>query len=103
MRHKAFHVVNVHKSLGIVSDLILSQMGDKLRKRVHLYSHFDEFKAIEKKHLPKEYGGIVPMKEMIGKCTGVVFPGHFIINICLINRTIKERTSRKARFLPTLL
>lgn len=67
MRHKAFHMLNVHKSLGLVSDLILSQMGEKLKKRTHLYSSFDDFKAIERKHLPKEYGGEKPMKIMIGK------------------------------------
>lgn len=41
-------------------------MGEKLKKRANLYSNFDEFKAIDKKHLPKEYGGKVPMREMIG-------------------------------------
>lgn len=66
LRHKAFHIVNVHGSLGLVSDVILNSMGEKLKKRTHLYSNFDQFKAIDKKSLPKEYGGEVPMKEMIG-------------------------------------
>lgn len=66
LRHKAFHIVNVHKSLSLVSDFILSHLGEKLRKRAHLYSSFEDFKAVEKKHLPKEYGGEVPMREMIG-------------------------------------
>ena len=48
-------------------------MGEKLKKRTRLYSSFDEFKAVDKKHcidpatLPKEYGGVVPMREMIGE------------------------------------
>jgi hypothetical protein len=67
MRHKAFHIVNVHKSLNLISDFILSHMGDKLRKRTHLYTCFDEFKAVDRKNLPKEYGGTVPMKKMIGE------------------------------------
>jgi hypothetical protein len=50
-------------------------MGEKLKKRTRLYSSFDEFRAVDKKHgidpaiLPKEYGGTVPMREMIGKMT----------------------------------
>lgn len=66
MRHKGFHVVNVHKSLSFISDFILSQMNEKLRKRTQLYSSFKEFKEIDKKFLPKEYGGKVPMSDMIG-------------------------------------
>lgn len=42
-------------------------MGEKLKKRVRIYSSFDQFDAIEKKHLPKEFGGVVPMKDMIGE------------------------------------
>lgn len=67
MRHKGFHVINVHKSLGLISDFILGHMNEKLRKRTQLYSSFKEFKAIDKKFLPKEYGGKIPMSEMIGK------------------------------------
>lgn len=57
----------MHKSLTFVSEFILSHMGDKLKKRAHLYGNFEEFKAVDKKKLPKEYGGTVPLKEMIGK------------------------------------
>jgi hypothetical protein len=73
LRHKGFHVVNVHKSLSLISDFILNQMGEKLKKRTRLYSSFEEFRAVENKHcidpsiLPKEYGGKVPMREMIGE------------------------------------
>lgn len=70
MRHKAFHIVNVHKSMGIVSDYILKHLGDKLKSRVHLYTSFDDFKAIDKANLPKEYGGTVPLRDMIGKKEG---------------------------------
>lgn len=78
LRHKGFHIVNVHKSLSFINDFILSQMGEKLKSRTRLYSSFDEFRAV-KKHcidpatLPKEYGGTVPMSEMIGKSHKKVF------------------------------
>lgn len=49
-------------------------MGEKLKKRTHLYSSFDEFKAIDKKFLPKEYGGKVPMRDMIGNCGALTQP-----------------------------
>jgi hypothetical protein len=41
-------------------------MSEKLKKRTHFYSKFEEFKAVERSKLPKEYGGTTPMKEMIG-------------------------------------
>lgn len=41
-------------------------MPEKLRERVKFYSNFDEIDVIEKKYLPKEYGGKVPLKEMTG-------------------------------------
>ncbi|KAL7023802.1 hypothetical protein ACKWTF_012790 [Chironomus riparius] len=67
MRHKAFHIVNVHRSINFISDAILSRMGEKLKKRVHFYSSFNEFKAIDRSMLPKEYEGTVSMSKMIGK------------------------------------
>lgn len=41
-------------------------ISEKIRKRVRLYTAVDDVE-IDKKLLPKEYGGIMPMKEMIGK------------------------------------
>lgn len=64
-RHKSFHIVNVHPSLQFIANFALKHMPDKLRERVKFYSSFDELKDIEKDHLPQEYGGKVPMKEMI--------------------------------------
>jgi hypothetical protein len=65
MRHKGFHIVGVHKSLSFISDFILKQMNEKLRRRTRLYSNFKDFKEIDKKFLPKEYGGKIPMSDMI--------------------------------------
>lgn len=41
-------------------------MPEKLRERVKFYTKFEEVDVIETKHLPKECGGNVPIKEMIG-------------------------------------
>jgi hypothetical protein len=67
LRHKAFHIINVHRTLSLVQEIIFSHLTDKLKKRAHLYSGFKDFKAIDPKHLPKEYGGTVPIKELSGK------------------------------------
>lgn len=42
-------------------------MSEKLKKRTQFYSSFDEFNYVEKSKLPKEYGGKIPMREMIGE------------------------------------
>lgn len=68
-RHKGFHCVNVHPSLQFLANFGMKHMPDKLRERVKFYSSFDEVDVVEKKDLPKEYGGTMPIKEMIGNLT----------------------------------
>lgn len=65
MRHKGFHSLNVSPSLKWVSDLFLSHMSEKLQNRFHLYSKIEDFKLIDRKILPLEYGGTVPIKDMV--------------------------------------
>jgi hypothetical protein len=65
-RHKGFHIVNVHASVKFIANFALSHMPNKLRDRVKFYATFDEIDVIEKKNLPKEYGGDVDLKEMTG-------------------------------------
>ena len=67
MRHKEIHGINVHASLKYVLDFGLAIMSKKLRARVQLYSKFKEMKDVDKDLLPLEYGGTIPMKDMIGK------------------------------------
>lgn len=67
MRHKEFHGINIHASLKYVLDFGLGLMSEKLRSRVKVYSKFKEMKNIDKDLLPLEYGGNIPMKDMIGK------------------------------------
>ena len=71
MRHKEVHAINVHPSLKFALDFGLSLVSEKIRNRVKIYTSFDD--AVNNKMdttlLPKEYGGSMPMKEMIGGWT----------------------------------
>lgn len=42
-------------------------MKEKNRKKVAFHSSVDEFDFIDKKYLPEEYGGDVPMEKFIGE------------------------------------
>lgn len=67
MRHKEVHGINSHPSLKFALDFGLSLISEKIRSRVKLYTSLED--AINSKMdvsmLPKEYGGTIPMKEMI--------------------------------------
>lgn len=66
MRHKEIHGLKVHTSLKFAVDFALSQMSDKMRKRVMLHRKAEDVSSVvNKKLLPLEYGGEVPMSEMI--------------------------------------
>ncbi|XP_013184856.1 alpha-tocopherol transfer protein-like [Amyelois transitella] len=64
MRHKEIYGVNVHPTIKFALDFGMALISDKIRKRVRLYSAAEDVE-IEKRLLPKEYGGVMPMKEMI--------------------------------------
>ncbi|KAK0180860.1 hypothetical protein PV327_003197 [Microctonus hyperodae] len=67
MRHKEVHAINTHSSLKFALDFGMSLISEKIKKRVKIYTSLED--AIEQKMdtsmLPKEYGGTMPMKEMI--------------------------------------
>lgn len=65
MRHKEFHVTLIHPSMKFVLDYCLSLMSSKLRKRVHFHTKLDDQNSVDRNLLPKEYGGTIPMSEMI--------------------------------------
>lgn len=66
MRHKEIHGLRVHASIKYIVDFALSQMSEKMRKRVSLHKKVEDFSSvIDKNLLPKEYGGKIPMSEMI--------------------------------------
>lgn len=68
MRHKEVHGINAHPSLKFALDFGMSLISEKIRSRVKVYTSLED--AINHKMdvsmLPKEYGGTIPMKEMIG-------------------------------------
>ncbi|XP_017887877.1 alpha-tocopherol transfer protein-like [Ceratina calcarata] len=67
MRHKEVNAINTHPSLKFALDFGMSLISDKIKKRVKIYTSLED--AINHKMdtslLPKEYGGTIPMKEMI--------------------------------------
>ncbi|KAF6202283.1 hypothetical protein GE061_004681 [Apolygus lucorum] len=66
MRHKEVHAVNVPASLKYVLDWGMTLVSDKIKKRVKIYTSIEEAaKTVDVSMLPKEYGGTVPMSEMI--------------------------------------
>ena len=72
MRHKEVHAINVHPSMKFALDFGMSLISDKIKKRVRIYTNLEEAIVcgyLEKDVLPKEYGGEVPMAEMIGNNT----------------------------------
>lgn len=64
---RRFHVVNVPSALSFITNIALKNAPEKIRKRVKFYSSFDHLTIIDKKSLPKEYGGTIPMAEMASK------------------------------------
>uniref|UniRef100_A0A8D8YZN3 Alpha-tocopherol transfer protein-like n=1 Tax=Cacopsylla melanoneura TaxID=428564 RepID=A0A8D8YZN3_9HEMI len=66
MRHKEVHIINCHASVKYALEFGFSLVSEKIRNRIKLYSSIDEaHKHIDKSILPKEYGGEMPMAEMI--------------------------------------
>lgn len=68
MRHKEVHVINAHPSVKFALDFGLSLISEKIKKRVKIYTNLDEAincGEIEVDVLPEEYGGVMPMSEMI--------------------------------------
>ncbi|EFN63565.1 Alpha-tocopherol transfer protein-like [Camponotus floridanus] len=67
MRHKEVHGINSHPSLKFALDFGLSLISDKIKNRIKIYTSLED--AINNKldvsMMPKEYGGTIPMKEMI--------------------------------------
>lgn len=102
MRHKEVHAINTHPSLKFALDFGMSLISEKIKKRVRIYTSLEE--AINHKMdtsmLPKEYGGTMPMKEMIGEYKNVLLPTYEIdhlsaeIIILRSRRTVEERVTR---------
>ncbi|XP_065340972.1 clavesin-2 [Cloeon dipterum] len=66
MRHKEMHFLNLPAPVRLVYDLARSTFSEKIRKRFKVHSNLKELHSkVDAKILPKEYGGKVPMQEMI--------------------------------------
>ncbi|XP_063702524.1 clavesin-2 [Culicoides brevitarsis] len=66
MRHRETHFINLPPFAMKFIDFGMSIISEKLKNRVVLHKSLDELKAkVNPKILPKEYGGTVPMAEMI--------------------------------------
>ncbi|CAH1107241.1 unnamed protein product [Psylliodes chrysocephalus] len=68
MRHKEVHGMHVNPSMKFALDFGMSLISEKIRSRVRLYSNLQEVISsghVEVDVLPKEYGGEMPMREMI--------------------------------------
>lgn len=67
MRHKDVIAFNISPTIKFAVDFGMSLISEKMRKRIKFYTSLDDCNSIDKKLLPAEYGGEIPMKDMIGK------------------------------------
>ncbi|XP_012285101.1 clavesin-2 [Orussus abietinus] len=66
MRHKETHFINIPNCAMKLIEFVISLMNDKLKGRVLIHKDLrDLHRAIDPTILPKEYGGKVPLSEMI--------------------------------------
>ncbi|CAH0550192.1 unnamed protein product [Brassicogethes aeneus] len=66
MRHKANHFLNISPTAIKLIEFAISLLNEKLKNRIFIYKSIEEmYKKVDKKILPKEYGGEVPLKEML--------------------------------------
>lgn len=68
MRHRETHFINLPPFASKFIEFGMSVLSDKLKSRVILHKSLDDLKAkINPSILPKEYGGTVPVADMIAK------------------------------------
>lgn len=66
MRHKETHFVNIPSFANKVIEFALSLTSEKLKKRMFLDKTIEDLKSrVDPSLLPKEYGGTIPMADMI--------------------------------------
>ncbi|XP_011879322.1 PREDICTED: rhophilin-2 [Vollenhovia emeryi] len=65
-RHKETHLINIPNAVAKILEFGISLLSDKLKSRIWIHRNIEELKeAVDPKILPKEYGGEVPLSEMI--------------------------------------
>ncbi|KRT81087.1 CRAL-TRIO domain containing protein [Oryctes borbonicus] len=66
VRHKVVYIMNLPPSIKYVLDFAKTRLSEKLRDRILLFeSQVEVHKNVDPKVLPKEYGGEMPISEMI--------------------------------------
>lgn len=66
MRHKEINAIKMHASVKFAADFALGLVTEKLRNRIKFFTSLESAKCIDQSILPLEYGGKMPMAEMIG-------------------------------------
>ncbi|KAG8232673.1 hypothetical protein J437_LFUL009917 [Ladona fulva] len=67
MRHKEIHLINMPTGFKVAYDFCKGLLSEKIRNRFNMHSSLPELhQSVDPKILPKEYGGSIPMAEMIG-------------------------------------
>lgn len=66
MRHKEIVAFKMHASIKFAADFALGLVTEKLRSRIKFFTSIDATKGIDRTILPLEYGGKIPMADMIG-------------------------------------
>lgn len=79
MRHKEIYAIKVHGSIKFAADFALSLVTEKLKSRIHFFTSLDSVKGIDRSILPLEYGGTIPMIEMIGFLFYYYYYQYFIL------------------------
>ncbi|XP_014206720.1 clavesin-1-like [Copidosoma floridanum] len=68
MRHKSTHLLNVPAGCAKIIEIALTFLNEKLRSRVVLHKSLSDLQqTVDPKILPKEYGGDIPLAEMIAE------------------------------------
>lgn len=71
MRHKETHLLNLPKFANQLIDFMMMLLSDKLKNRIMFHSSLDDLgRKIDLKLMPKEYGGEVPLSEIISDLKG---------------------------------
>ncbi|XP_063846038.1 clavesin-2-like [Scylla paramamosain] len=66
MRHKEIHIVNLPSTLMAVFEFAKTLLSDKIKNRFQMHSDNSKLRqAVPARLLPKEYGGTIPLADMI--------------------------------------
>ncbi|KAL0279833.1 UNVERIFIED_CONTAM: hypothetical protein PYX00_001310 [Menopon gallinae] len=66
MRHKAIHILNFPPAFRYVFEFAVSRVSEKIKNRVMVHDSIKDLHgSLDSKCLPKEYGGTMPLAEMI--------------------------------------